>query len=1030
MKKNQQGFSITTLAVGVTLAISVIIGGMWAKVESNKIEKAQLQGRILKEIAHGLDNYIIEYHNALYKDIELTKVENNVENIVQITDKYRPTLQDLQDLGLTQTNISANNLYGGGYVLRVDRVPQGCTIDPPTCRLEGVVALDTPISTTGLNIINDAEKLAGYAIKEIGPQGGFSTTDNPTNITYLNGGNISTSYLDVGGKITQVISNTSINPMGNQAGILAARTNYNTSSILSDELLPRDGSLEMTGNLRMGEYSLLENPDQFNTAGMNNSIKNTDRIEAREMEVSQDLTVGRDLTVKRHIIAGNKDDLTYATFDFYGTTNIGNKDGNVSDMPLLNVFGRSVFGKQGQIYSGNANPLMTVLGDVNFGAQGQAPVQFNVFGDTNISRYLFVGDGTGMSMSNQTRNSDAAKALIAGNGNDKVVLDVNGNAIIDQSLGVGKYIYTGNGIGVVSNITDASTGKGNNTNAIVDTANSVLDVNGNAVISKNLKVYGGAYINDYLYTGNGIGQAAKVRDNTTAVNAIGNNVVFEANGSANIGKNLAVGKYAYIGDGLGVGVSKIPNVNKLTNVVLDVNGDLAVAKDSQFLGNMTIGTGGMAPDGGNKGNLYITGNTDTYNVNVRNDLTVNRNTGIGNELVVNGHTQLNSLKVLGNPTNFMEDVNFDDKVVFQGKVKFIRAIPPKYGEATCNEHEMGFSPEGDRLICRNGKWDWAEPEGTSCGIGFFKDPFHNTGARYVNTVVPCKNASQVDAEFKCPNGYKTSLLHVSTIMTPHIEHPNSRSSAMNAAGATNAQWAEFTGGVYRMPLFAEDDMNPEAKGYLGASITGKARVTFQADYSNYKTGNVQIQTPSSYDTNNVIQSLGKKASPVDIYTNYDKDGNLIVEDVEPSAKQAKKVENLPKDIATRYKMNSGNKLETPGCKSGYSTWPSGYRCLIPGPGHKINNFTGKYSEQYYGYRSYKVKDCIAGHYVCGEYGCSPVCDAYREDIAYEDNQSQHNFLQDSNNQQTTFNKTRKLKQGLDFAVMPMYMANCVKEKNN
>ena len=28
---------------------------------------------------------------------------------------------------------------------------------------------------------------------------------------------------------------------------------------------------------------------------------------------------------------------------------------------------------------------------------------------------------------------------------------------------------------------------------------------------------------------------------------------------------------------------------------------------------------------------------------------------------------------------------------------------------------------------------------------------------------------------------------------------------------------------------------------------------------------------------------------------------------------------------------------------------------------------------------------------------------------------------------TTFTKVRKLKQGLDFAVMPMYMAQCVKE---
>ena len=859
--KKQQGFSITTLAIGVTLAISVIIGGMWAKVESNKIEKAQLQGRILKEIAHGLDNYIIEYHNALYKDIELTKVENNVENIVQITDKYRPTLQDLQDLGLTQTNISPNNLYGGGYVLRVDRVPQGCTIDPPTCRLEGVVALDTPISTTGLNIINDAEKLAGYAIKEIGPQGGFSTTDNPTNITYLSGGNISTSYLDVGGKITQVISNTSLNPMGSQAGILAARTSYNTSSILSDELLPRDGSLEMTGNLLMGEYSLLENPDQFNTAGMNNSIKNVDRIEAREIETSQDFIVGRDLTVKRHITAGNKDNLTFAIFDFYGTTNIGNKDGAVSDMPLLNVFGRSVFGKQGQIYTGNANPLMTVLGDVNFGAEGQNPIQFNVYGDTNISRYLFVGDGTGMSMSTQTRNSDAAKALITGNSNDKVVLDVNGNTIIDQSLGIGKYLYTGNGIGVVSNITDVSTGKGNNTNAIVDTANSVLDVNGNAVISKNLKVYGGAYINDYLYTGNGIGQQAKVLENRTAVNAIGNNVVFEANGSANIGKNLAIGKYAYIGDGLGGGISRIPNVNKLTNVVLDVNGDLAVAKNSQFLGNMTIGTGGMTPDGGNKGNLYVTGNTDVYSANVRNDLIVNRNTGIGNELVVNGHTQLNSLKVLGNPSEFLNKVNFSDRTVFQGKVKFIKEKSPKYGEANCNEGEFYVIESGERLLCKNGKWDWADIKGSFCGMGKYLDGYSGYSNK-VETIAPCKNNSKVGEDFTCPPGYEKLVINVSENKHPVDSRTifgNPRVPQSEPTVHAYSNWK--VGGIYSIPLF--DDYNPKAHGYLGSYGILKKEYSIKAKYGS-TTDKFILSRPSTLYQNTYSQYLPNEYQPVNV----------------------------------------------------------------------------------------------------------------------------------------------------------------------
>ena len=944
--KNQKGFTLVSLSIGTIIASAIIVGSLWQQAETAKIEKAQKQGIIMSQIVDGLNGYITNYHDALLKDTDIIISENDpatghtTERVYNIANKRQPTIDDLIQLGLLDNTVNSNNLYDGGYIMQVELTPPNCTTQAPNpnCNLEAVVAMTNPIKTTGLNIMNDAEKLAGFAIQKIGSQGGFTTSENPDEIRGFNGGW------------------TFANPNNTkEAGVLAAKTNY-TSSTLSF-YLPRDGHLPMTGTLNMGVWDMHLNPDEFNTPGKNNSIKNVDRIETREMELSQDLTVGRDLTVKRHIKAGNKDDLTYATFDFYGTTNIGNKDGNVSDMPLLNVFGRSVFGKQGQIYTGNANPLMTVLGDVNFGAQGQAPVQFNVFGDTNISRYLFVGDGTGMSMSNQTRNSDAARALIAGNGNDKVVLDVNGNAIIDQSLGIGKYLYTGNGIGVISNITDASTGKGNNTNAIVDTANSVLDVNGNAVISKNLKVYGGAYINDYLYTGNGTGQAAKVRDNAAAVNAIGNNVVFEANGSANIGKNLAVGKYAYIGDGRGNGTSKIPGINKLTNVVLDVNGDLAVAKDSQFLGNMTIGTGGMTPDGGNKGNLYVTGNTDTYNLNVRNDLAVNRNAAIGGNLNVNGHTQLNSLKVLGQ-ADFTKQVVFDrnSDVTFKGKVIFDQAQKPVWGGA-CEQGEFGVDAEGYQLVCKNGKWDWAEGKGNLCGIGFFKDPFHNTGARYVNTVVPCKNASQVGAEFKCPNGYKTSLLHVSTIMTPHVEHTNSRSSAMNA------KWIEMVGGVYRIPLFADDDMNSEAKGYLGTTA-GKARITFQADYSNYKTGNVEIQTPSSYDFNNVIQSLGKKASPVDIYTNYDKDGNLIVED------DGKKLENLPKTIQGRKITVQGNST----C--------IGLRAVT-------NPNTGMTDWQ-----------CGGGQYIA------------------EINSTQ---------KPTTFTKVRKLKQGLDFAVMPMYMAQCVKE---
>ena len=962
--KNQKGFTLVSLSIGTIIASAIIVGSLWQQAETAKIEKAQKQGIIMSQIVDGLNGYITNYHDALLKDTDIIISENDpatghtTERVYNIANKRQPTIDDLIQLGLLDNTVNSNNLYDGGYIMQVELTPPNCTTQAPNpnCNLEAVVAMTNPIKTTGLNIMNDAEKLAGFAIQKIGSQGGFTTSENPDEIRGFNGGW------------------TFANPNNTkEAGVLAAKTNY-TSSTLSF-YLPRDGHLPMTGTLNMGVWDMHLNPDEFNTPGKNNSIKNVDRIEAREMELSQDLTVGRDLTVKRHIIAGNKDDLTYATFDFYGTTNIGNKDGNVSDMPLLNVFGRSVFGKQGQIYTGNANPLMTVLGDVNFGAQGQAPVQFNVFGDTNISRYLFVGDGTGMPMSNQTRNSDAARALIAGNGNDKVVLDVNGNAIIDQSLGIGKYLYTGNGIGVVSNITDASTGKGNNTNAIVDTANSVLDVNGNAVISKNLKVYGGAYINDYLYTGNGTGQEAKVKDNAAAVNAIGNNVVFEANGSANIGKNLAVGKYAYIGDGRGNGTSKIPGINKLTNVVLDVNGDLAVAKDSQFLGNMTIGTGGMTPDGGNKGNLYVTGNTDTYNLNVRNDLAVNRNAAIGGNLNVNGHTQLNSLKVLGQ-ADFTKQVVFDrnSDVTFKGKVIFDQAQKPVWGGA-CEQGEFGVDAEGYQLVCKNGKWDWAEGKGNLCGIGFFKDPFTASGLTDVSTVVPCKNASQRGAKFVCPSGYKTSVLHISSQMIPYWSDANSSIGKAQTDGTygSPASWAEMTGGLYRWSLFDDADIDKETQGYMGIAAGGqKSTVSIQADYSNFgpNAGGATsakiatLQKPANAYAETRIKSLGKKVVGLDIYTNIGKDGSYIVTD------DGRQLENLPKTIQGRKITVQGNST----C--------IGLRAVT-------NPNTGMTDWQ-----------CGGGQYIA------------------EINSTQ---------KPTTFTKVRKLKQGLDFAVMPMYMAQCVKE---
>ena len=737
----QQGVSLVSVALATAIGIGVIISGMWAKVESSRIEKAELQGEILRDIATGLNNYIVQHHRQLLAGTPITKTENGVEIVIPMGDPLRPTISELEQLGLTKAKVGTKNLYGGDYIMQIEFKPNGCVrtiptdptapINSPNCDIEGVVAMTNPIMSKGVSGgDNDSEKLAGYAIKKMGSIGGFSSRTNPSMLVGIGGS-----------------SNWSFNnPNGAVAGILAAKTNYTTSTL--SYYLPRDGHLPMTDDLKLGEYDKRRFPTQFYTEGMNNSIKAVDTIEARYIE-AQDVKVERDLTVGRHITAGDKTKIGQADqslFNFYGKMNIGDENANISDAALLNVYGRTVLGKKGQAYTGKADPLLAVYGDTNIGELGNS-ILFKVFGDSEFNGYSKFG-GTAYH-----KTSQFAGAFV-NSLNNQVVMDVDGNAAFNDSVGINKYLYVGNGVGKRSQIANAD-----KHNDKVNTTNSVLDVNGNAVIGNNLKVLGSQLVDTNLYVSNytrlGVNNGGKRTElNGPAANALNQrgagNVALDIDGNAMVNGSVGINKYLFVGDGTGQR-SAIPGVNQ--NTIADINGGLGVKDDAQILGNVTIGTGNFGD--GNKGNLNVSNKLTAYDAEIKRNL-IAGSPGRGSSTFYNQVTfaENTQTKFKSGSQTIFEPGSY---IEFQGKVRFDPAVKPKYADQGCQAGEFTIDDAGYQMVCRNGIWDWAEPDGSMCGLWLSNATDMEYDA-HLQKVMGCRNIQDASNENgMCPKGYVMAL---------------------------------------------------------------------------------------------------------------------------------------------------------------------------------------------------------------------------------------------------------------------------------
>lgn len=237
-KRSAHGFTLIEMAIVIALGIMLSGALLWPQVVKARHEKAVAQGTQMAT----LNNVVATFQTRNYGSL----VANTA--VAGIANPYAPTIAELRNWGLP-ANFSAQNLYGGGYAVRIERVPAGCT--PPDCDLQGVINLTAPI----LNPLTG--RVDGSALGAIvqsmqanaTPDAGWSTIGAPTVITGQGG------------------TWTLANPAGNVAGILAMRSGYGSSGMA--QFMRRDGTLAATGAQNMGGQNV-NNVNTLNSTTISN----------------------------------------------------------------------------------------------------------------------------------------------------------------------------------------------------------------------------------------------------------------------------------------------------------------------------------------------------------------------------------------------------------------------------------------------------------------------------------------------------------------------------------------------------------------------------------------------------------------------------------------------------------------------------------------------------------------------------------------------------------------------------------------
>ncbi|MFJ1259015.1 hypothetical protein [Cupriavidus sp. CuC1] len=184
---------------------------------------ARAQGLAFVTIQGAINQYLTTYYSQL--------VQPGGGSVPGVAAPLSPTLAELRAIGALKDPVIATAYNGGTYRVAITTFPAGCAA--PNCNLDGLVWNDRPLRDWFNNI--DYPRL-GVAVRAIGSDGAMSNSAAPAQLLGMQG------------------KWSTANPQGNQPGILAARTGYNSASF--SQFYRRDGSLAMTNDVAAGGYSI------------------------------------------------------------------------------------------------------------------------------------------------------------------------------------------------------------------------------------------------------------------------------------------------------------------------------------------------------------------------------------------------------------------------------------------------------------------------------------------------------------------------------------------------------------------------------------------------------------------------------------------------------------------------------------------------------------------------------------------------------------------------------------------------------
>jgi hypothetical protein len=222
LRRKSRGYAMIDVSLAVLLGSGIAAAGVAAAIDQRGDDAARAQGLAMITLQGAVNQYLTAYYGQL--------VQTGGGTVAGVANPLAPTVTELRAVGALKDPLQVTAFNGGNYRIQISTFPAGCVA--PNCNLDGLVWNDRPITDWWNNI--DYPRL-GVAVRTIGADGAMSTSAAPNTLQGMQG-------------------KWNTNNPAAQAGILAARTGYNSASF--SQFYRRDGSLPMTNDVAAGGYNI------------------------------------------------------------------------------------------------------------------------------------------------------------------------------------------------------------------------------------------------------------------------------------------------------------------------------------------------------------------------------------------------------------------------------------------------------------------------------------------------------------------------------------------------------------------------------------------------------------------------------------------------------------------------------------------------------------------------------------------------------------------------------------------------------